>query len=207
MGCFDSVCAFTRTAVHVGDEVLLVLLNPLALNEENTYHLLQGIATYEEDKRYFPQKVAAIITRYERRGIEVTQEMRDETERDNTPKNPFRFFGFGVYDDYGSIEGCDNGQGLEDRHDWWNYQFFVHKSVVLSLLEDPTLTHEDLTEDHIVRLAQIAYRARVQLFGNHLLGAQYYDRYEIILQKKIIQLTTEILDGSSRQRLFHPDYD
>jgi hypothetical protein len=52
MGCFDSVCPFSRTSIHVGDEVLLVALNPnLYENALTTYGLIAR--TFEKEKFRF----------------------------------------------------------------------------------------------------------------------------------------------------------
>lgn len=175
MGCFDSTCAFSRTAIHCGDEVLLVALdynNAYRKDLLETYRLMNQLFDYKRRK-----KAGRFDSRYD--------------------KSPFRFIGVGIYNDYGSIEGFDNDIPNKIEGSWWDYQFFVHKSVAEGLL-DRSLDLNNLEEDAI-ELIELAFIARVQLKGNAILGAQYFDKNEIDIQRKLTTLTNLVLDR-------HQDY-
>lgn len=174
MGCFDSTCAFSRTAIHYGDEVLLVALNYNLYREDllQTYNLSNRLFDYRERKK------------------------EGKLDPPGYDRNPFRFIGVGIYNDYGSIEGFDNS--IPDRTKLWSdYQFLVHKSIAEGLLNRP-LNLENLEED-ATELIDLAFIARVQLKGNHTLGAQHFDKDEINIQRKLIALTSLVLDR-------HQDY-
>jgi hypothetical protein len=170
MGCFDSTCAFTRTAVGSGDEILIVALDPKSYccsgGGFTTYDLSNNAGYYKR--------------------VKTSEDMPN-------PVSPFRFLGIGHYNSYGTIDEFDNDAGLEqEERSWWDYQFIVHREVAEGLL-NKKLDPNNL-EDDVIRLIEIAYLARVQLHGNDLLGVQHADKAERVLQLKLLGLATTILE-------------
>lgn len=172
MGCFDSTCAITRTAIHVGDEVLIVGIKPVGEAQSfNTYDLCEALAFHLDVKKQM-----------------VGQACRDDY---TVSCSPLRFVAIGTYNDYGSIEGLEQEQGLNQEYNWWDWQILVHKEVVDSLLGRVVERTDDLLEV-VLELVGKANRARIQLYTG-LLGAQHYDEAELDLQKEICELTLEQL--------------
>lgn len=182
MGCFDSTCAFSRTSVHHGDEVIMVVTKANYIKD--TYNLGQRVYEYQESRARAREN--ANDPEY----IKLWQ-----------PRSPFVYIGIGIYNDYGSIESFDIDP-LKDKGEFWDYHFFCHKSVAEGLV-DATITEENL-EAAVIKLVGIAFLARIQLFGNTLLGEQYYSKDEIILQRKLSKLRESVLD---RQWEYLKQYD
>lgn len=167
MGSFDATCAYTRTAIRGGDEVLMVALSTGTYMRDSlldTYNLLNYWHNYRRRKEEY--------------------------------KPPYRFIGLGVYNSYGTIEGFDNV--IEDRvaGGWADYQFLVHRSVAEGLLGHqltPGLPSESY-EGVAFKLIEIAFQARIQLKGNHLVGEQHVDEDVILLQRKVLALASDVLD-------------
>lgn len=81
MGCFDSTCAFSRTAIHYGDEVLLVALNYNLYREDllQTYNLsnrLFDIATGIDWKNTTTENIKLIPTEQRRKAEQIIRESR-----------------------------------------------------------------------------------------------------------------------------------
>lgn len=181
MGCFDSTCAFTRTSVSAGDEVLLVGIRPREpFTSFDTYNLANEIYAYNVNIEY--------------------EEKVEELGRKNSERiqhyNPIRFSVIGTYDDYGSVEvntkRFDNEVDLDDKYTYYDWQFFVHKAVVEKLL-DIIIDEQTNLVDVVKELVKLAMLARIQLSGNCLLGQQHYDKQELQLQRKLLNVTDRIL--------------
>lgn len=177
MGCFDATCAFTRTSVHCGDEVLLVGIRPREpFPRWDTYNLSEDIALI----------------------IDVANSFDNEVRKNNylKVKFPVRFTVIGTYDDYGSVkinnERFDNEVGLDEKYAYYDWQFFVHKQVVDRLIGCTVTNYDNLT-DVVQKLVNIAMLARIQLSGNCLLGQQHYDKQELQLQRELLNVTDRIL--------------
>lgn len=185
MGCFDSTCAFTRTSVSAGDEVLLVGIRPREpFTSFDTYNLANEIYAYNVNIEY-EEKVEELGRK---NSIDFGERIQHY--------NPIRFSVIGTYDDYGSVEvnneKFDNETGLDEKYTYYDWQFFVHKQVVDTLIGYTVTNYDNLT-NVIQKLVNIAMLARIQLAGNCLLGQQHYDRNEIELQRKLLNVTDRIL--------------
>lgn len=185
MGCFDSTCAFTRTSVSCGDEVLLVGIKPREPYPRwDTYNLADDIYRFN------------ITTKQNEEMIELEKKYEGLTLTKYDVYNPIRFAVIGSYDDYGSVEvnneRFDNETGLDEKYTYYDWQFFVHKSVVDSLIGYTVTNYDNLT-DVVTKLVNLAFIARIQLACNCLLGQQHYDKQEIELQRKLLNLTDTVL--------------
>lgn len=120
----------------------------------------------------------------------------------------FRFVELGIYNYYGCVEGFNVEDGLENVRgkDWWDYQFIVHESVANGLLDKPLSDYRSL-EVAANQLLIIAHQARIQVLGHNLLGSQCFDRDEVELQRKLLHLTSEVLDRKEAQLNEYEDYE
>ena len=148
MGCFDSTCSVTRMPVHVDDKVLLVCVEgKFRIHLATTYELANVIyrARYESS-RPWQDEVITSLHQY----------------------NPEYSVFFGTYNDYGWIEEEDRIRGIEGED---ISTFFIHKWVVDEICGCNSQTMPEL--EMLEKLCRFAFLARIQLFGNHLLGEQY----------------------------------
>jgi hypothetical protein len=174
----DATCAITRTAVGIGNDILIVGVKQTGKSTSfNTHDLANDVAFHLEIK-----------------DIQETQEDKDRYESKNSP---FRFAKIGVYDDYGSIDGLGIEQGLIHPFNSWDWKFIIHKEVAESLINEKLLDG-NVPFESVAKIISLANKARIELCTG-LVGHSYCYEDELDLQTKICQLTEQKIAQIRRQ--------
>ena len=174
MGCFDSTCAVTRTAVHHGDEVLMVCIRDMP-------HVVFSGQTHSRRKASVYELL--IDTRLEGIDGEDLPEWKQKPEEER--RHRLNFYGYvmrlGIYNDYGWLEDLEQPETAPDGKRYYEgdntFKFFIHKSVVDEILGCDSSSLDII---NVVRkIAEFAYDCRVELYHSHLLGEQYGGSSEV----------------------------
>ena len=192
MGCFDEVCALSRTAIHRGDPILIIYWAP------------HKSLLMQEAKDIFPSKSTYEALQILRKEASVESQRRDQWQAEDAWAFGAQDFQVlrGKYNDYGWIE---TDSISSERPDYpastqiWPW-VLVHEWAAKYALESISGYDMDavFAEDPILvarYIAQYAYVARIQLFyPDHLLGAQYFDSDEVRMQIDLCRRTIAFLE-------------
>ena len=189
MGCFDEVCALSRTAIHRGDPILIIYWAP------------HKSSLTQEVEDIFPDKSTYEALQVLRKQASWESGKYEETDQWELGGRDFQVLR-GRYNDYGWIE---TDSVSSERPDYpaktriWPW-VLVHEWAAKYALENIGGYDLDavLADDPILAakyIAQYAFVARIQLFyPDHLLGAQYFDNDEVRMQIDLCRRTLTFLE-------------
>lgn len=192
MGCFDEVCAISRTAIHHGDPIVILYWKPWA----------SEFTGKSED--IFPDKSTYEALQVLRKEASWENKMAGKWQAEDQWSMGGSDFAVlrGKYDDYGWIETeAENSErpDIPVGTRIWPW-VLVHEWAAKYALENVGGYDLDavFAEDPILvakYIAQYAFVARIQLFyPDHLLGAQYFDNDEVRMQIELCKRTIAFLE-------------
>ena len=199
MGCFDRTCALSRTAIHEGDQVLILYWRPYTSElTGQSEDIFPDKSTYEA--KQVLRKVASWKS--------IDQEKYDAEDVWMMGGKDFLVLR-GKYNGYGWIEtdGIDSDSpDVPAGTRIWPW-VLIHEWAARLALE--TLGDYDLdstyAEDPILvarYIVQYAFWTRTQLFyPDHLLGAQHYDNSEVRAQIELCKRTIAFLEERVKEEV------
>jgi len=198
MGCFDSTCAITRTAIHHGDLCYLFWWpNEKRLGEtyipmRSTY---EGIQSFRKTSNTMA-RLRLFLDRDD--GLPpVTDEELDALPLEWDSRIKHYVVLRGTYNDYGWLDEYPENDDF--REEWRSGAkvascFFVHASIVEYICNRIGVDINGDPLDVARAIHVFAHIARIQLYWpDLLLGAQYFDQDELLAQSELLLLTANII--------------
>lgn len=180
MGSWEGTCAVTRTPISYGDEILYILVKEKAYKD--IYNLVNQLDSERRDKEIF----APFIDKFT--GKDLDPNLREAI---NTLSNSLKeadvieYICIGHYDDGGGVEEYSpEGYSLEKT-------ILIHREAAEVLINEPL--DETRLRDQLFDLVRKAQYGRIQLFGNYLLGGQFFDKGELEIHDRVLAITSKII--------------